>query len=51
VLALSWLLERSDGRRFVVVTLSSSTTGPIEDADGAAIAREAIDRLAEAPSG
>ena len=49
VLSLSWLLERSDGRRFVVVVQMSSTTKTIPDADGAELAQRTIDLVAEVP--
>lgn len=48
VLALSWLLERGDGRRFVLVVLSSSPTRTIDERAVAGIADDAIELLAEA---
>jgi hypothetical protein len=48
VLTLSWLLERTDGRRFVVVMQSASPTRPIDGAEGASIAYGAIDLVAHA---
>ena len=47
VLSLSWLLERSDGRRFVVVMQTSSTATTISDAEGAELAQRTIDLVAE----
>jgi hypothetical protein len=49
ILSLSWLLERRDGRRFVVVMQMSSTAKPIPDADGAEVAQRTIDLVAEVP--
>jgi hypothetical protein len=47
VLALSWLLERSDGRRVVLVLLSSSPTSTIDERAAATVADDAIELLAE----
>ncbi len=49
VLSLSWLLERSDDRRFVVVMQMSSTAETIPDADGADLAQRTIDLVTEVP--
>jgi len=48
VLALSWLLERADGRRFVVNLLASDTARAVDEGAGAAIGAGAIALLAGA---
>jgi beta-lactamase class A len=47
LLALSWLLERADGRRFVLALVVSDASRPIDQAEGVAIATGAIALLAE----
>ncbi|MGQ0617803.1 MAG: serine hydrolase [Acidimicrobiia bacterium] len=48
VLALSWLLERADGRRFVVALVASDPDKALDEGEGAAIANGAINLLAAA---
>lgn len=49
VLALAWLLDRSDGRRFVVAAVAWDTDRALDEADGAAIATGAIGLLSAVP--
>ncbi|MEO6126279.1 MAG: serine hydrolase [Ilumatobacteraceae bacterium] len=46
VVAMSWLLTRFDGRRFVVSIIANDATSPVDERDATAIATGIIDLLA-----